>query len=156
MNLNYLIDNLEKLTSNQSGCRLLQNKLQQNNFYANDLYAAIKTKLDLKKISLDSFGNYLIQKLLEYISNDLIEDYCNNVIFTSFMEIALNPHGSRVIQKLIGRIYLSQNLMNKFNQCLQNSLLEIFLNQSSTYSININWKFYIFFYCSKYLLYCYS
>ena len=142
MNLNYLIDNLEKLTSNQSGCRLLQNKIQQNNFYANDLYAAIKTKLDLKKISLDSFGNYLIQKLLEYISNDLIEDYCNNVIFTSFMEIALNPHGSRVIQKLIGRIYLSQNLMNKFNQCLQNSLLEIFLNQSSTYII-ISYIYYI-------------
>jgi hypothetical protein len=51
------------------------------------------------------------------------------------MEVALNPHGSRVIQKLLGRIYNSQDMMNKFNLCLQNSMLEIFLNQCSTYII---------------------
>ena len=135
MDLNYLISNLEKLTSNQSGCRLLQNQLQKNNEYANDIYQAIKTKLNLKNLTTDSFGNYLIQKLLEYISNDLIKEYFNNVILTSFMKIALNPHGSRVIQKLIERIYISKDIMDKFNQYLKNSMLEIFLNQSSTYII---------------------
>ena len=135
MNLNYLINNIERLTENQSGCRLLQNKLQQNPFYANDLYQAIKFKLNLKMLSIDSFGNYLIQKLLEYISNDLIQDYFNNIIYPSFMEVALNPHGSRVIQKLFGRIYMYKDIMNKFNECLQNWMLEIFLNQSSTYII---------------------
>ena len=135
MNLNYLINNIERLTENQSGCRLLQNKLQQNPFYANDLYQAIKFKLNLKMLSIDSFGNYLIQKLLEYISNDLIQDYFNNIIYPSFMEVALNPHGSRVIQKLFGRIYMYKDIMNKFNDCLQNWMLEIFLNQSSTYII---------------------
>jgi len=63
-------------------------------------------KLNLKLLSIDSFGNYLVQKLLEYISDDLIQDYFNNVIYPSFMEIALNPHGSRVIQKLLSRIYI--------------------------------------------------
>ena len=135
MNLNYLINNLEKLTESQSGCRLLQNKIQQNPYYANNLYQAIKIKLNLKLLSIDSFGNYLVQKLLEYISDELIQDYFNNVIYPSFMEVALNPHGSRVIQKLFGRIYVYQDIINKFNECLQNWMLEIFLNQSSTYII---------------------
>ena len=135
MNLNYLLNNIEKLTENQSGCRLLQNKIQQYPFYANSIYQTIKMRLNIKKLSIDSFGNYLIQKLLEFIPDELIQDYFNTVIFPSFMEVALNPHGSRVIQKLLGRIYNSQNMMSKFNLCLQNSMLEIFLNQCSTYII---------------------
>ena len=135
MNLNHLLNNIEKLTENQSGCRMLQNKLQQYPSCANSLYQSIKSKLNLKKLCVDSFGNYLIQKLLEYISDDLIQDFFNDVICQAFMEIALNPHGSRVIQKLIGRIYMSEEMMNIFNQYLQNLMLEIFLNQCSTYII---------------------
>ena len=135
MNLNYILNNIEKLTENQSGCRLLQNKLQQNPSSANSIYNLIKMKLSLKKLSIDSFGNYLIQKLLELISDDLVIEFFNNVVCPSFMEIALNPHGSRVIQKLISRIYMNQVIMNIFNQLLQSSMLEIFLNQCSTYII---------------------
>ena len=135
VNLNYLLNNIEKLTENQSGCRLLQNKIQQNPSCANNIYHSIKMKLSLKKLSIDSFGNYLVQKLLEYISNELVKEFFNNVVCPSFMEIALNPHGSRVIQKLIGRIYMYQDIMNIFNQLLQTSMLEIFLNQCSTYII---------------------
>ena len=135
MNLNHLLNNIEKLTENQSGCRMLQNKLQQYPSCANSLYQSIKSKQNLKKLCVDSFGNYLIQKLLEYISDDLIQDFFNDVICQAFMEIALNPHGSRVIQKLIGRIYMSEEMMNIFNQYLQNVMLEIFLNQCSTYII---------------------
>ena len=135
VNLNYLLNNIEKLTENQSGCRLLQNKIQQNPSSANNIYHSIKMKLSLKKLSKDSFGNYLVQKLLEYISNELVKEFFNNVVCPSFLEIALNPHGSRVIQKLIGRIYMYQDIMNIFNQLLQTSMLEIFLNQCSTYII---------------------
>ena len=142
MNLNYLLNNIEKITENQSGCRLLQNKLQQNPSCASNLYQSMKLKKNLKKLSIDSFGNYLIQKLLEYLPNDSVQDFFNNIICPSFMEIALNPHGSRVIQKLLGRIYTDQNLMNNFDKCLQNSMLEIFLNQSSTYII-ITYIYYI-------------
>ena len=135
MNLNYILNNIEKLTENQSGCRLLQNNLQQNPSSANSIYNSIKMKLSLKKLSIDSFGNYLIQKLLEFISDDLVVEFFNNVVCPSFMEIALNPHGSRVIQKLLSRIYMHQDIMNIFNQLLQASMLEIFLNQCSTYII---------------------
>ena len=135
MSLNDLLNNIEKISENQSGCRLLQNKLLQNSDRANDFYKALKSKNILKKMTIDSFGNYLIQKLLEHISNDLISEFFINIICPSFMEISLNPHGSRVIQKLLEQIYNKQNLMSIFNECLQNCMLEIFLNQSSTHII---------------------
>ena len=135
MSLNDLLNNIEKISENQSGCRLLQNKLQQNSDRADDFYKSIKSKNILKKITIDSFGNYFIQKLLEYISSDLISEFFINIICPSFMEISLNPHGSKVIQKLLERIYNNQNLMKIFNECLRNSMLEIFLNQSSTHII---------------------
>ena len=135
MSLNDLLNNIEKISENQSGCRLLQNKLQQNSDRADDFYKSIKSKNILKKITIDSFGNYFIQKLLEYISSDLISEFFINIICPSFMEISLNPHGSRVIQKLLERIYNNQNLMKIFNEYLLNTMLEIFLNQSSTHII---------------------
>ena len=135
MNITDILNNIEKISENQTGCRLLQNKLQQNSDKANDFYKSMKSKKILKKMTIDSFGNYLIQKLLEYISSDLISEFFINIICPSFMEISLNPHGSRVIQKLLDRIYNNSNLMKIFNECLLNSMLEIFLNQSSTHII---------------------
>ena len=133
--LNDLLNNIDKISGNQSGCRLLQNKLHQNSNKANDFYRALESKKILKKITIDSFGNYLIQKLLEFISDDIIQEYFSNTIYPNFMEISLNPHGSRVIQKLLDKIYNKPNLMKLFNDCLLKCLLEIFLNQSSTHII---------------------
>ena len=135
MNLKDLLDNIETISSNQTGCRLLQNKLQENISKANDFYRALEKQNILKKITIDTFGNYLIQKLLEYITNDLVNDFFKKIICPSFMEISLNSHGSRVIQKILTRIYKTPNLMQIFNENLKASMLEIFLNQSSTHII---------------------
>ena len=135
MSLNDILNNIEKISENQSGCRLLQTKLQQNSSKANDFYKSMESKKILKKMTIDSFGNYFIQKLLEYITNDLVKEFFINIIVPSFMEISLNPHGSRVIQKLLDRIYNVPNLMTNFNECLKSAMLEIFLNQSSTHII---------------------
>ena len=135
LSLNDLLNKIEQISDNQSGCRLLQNKLQQNPNRANDFYRALESKKILKKMTIDSFGNYLIQKLLEYITKDIIQEFFTAIIYPSFMEISLNPHGSRVIQKLLTRIYNIPNLMVSFNECLKTSMLEIFLNQSSTHII---------------------
>ena len=82
-------------------------------------------------MNIDSLENYLIQKLWEYITNDIIQKFFINIICPSFIEISLDHYRSRVIQKLLGRIYITSNLMKKYNECLQSSMLEIFLNQSS-------------------------
>jgi len=41
----------------------LQNKLQQNSNRTDDFYNSMKAKNILKKMAIDSFGNYIIQKL---------------------------------------------------------------------------------------------
>ena len=51
------------------------------------------------------------------------------------MEICLNPHGTRVIQKLIERIYNYDLLLEKFNMLLHPNLFEIIMNQNSTHII---------------------
>ena len=135
MNLKDILNNIETISSNQTGCRLLQNKLQENISKANEFYLALENKKILKKMTIDTFGNYLIQKLLEYIPNDLVQEFFKNIIYPSFVEISLNSHGSRVIQKILARIYKRPNLMEIFNDNLKSSMLEIFLNQSSTHII---------------------
>ena len=41
MSLNDILNNIEKISENQSGCRLLQTKLQQNSSKANDFYKSM-------------------------------------------------------------------------------------------------------------------
>ena len=48
----------------------------------------------------DAFGNYLCQKLLEF-SNDEQRTVLINNAAPKMVEIALNPHGTRALQKMI-------------------------------------------------------
>ena len=50
MNLKDLLDNKETISSNQTECRLLQNKLQENINKANDFCRALEKQDILKKI----------------------------------------------------------------------------------------------------------
>ena len=130
-----LLKNIKNISESQTGCRLLQSKLEQNINKADDFYITLQEKKLLKKTSLDTFGNYFIQKLLEYISKEKLENFFNEIICPSFVEICLNAHGSRVIQKLLDKIYTNKELVTKFNEYLNKYLLEIILNQSSTHII---------------------
>ena len=135
ISINDLLNNIKNISESQTGCRLLQSKLEQNLDKADDFYIALEEKNLLKKTVLDTFGNYFIQKLLEYISFEKLENFFNNIICSSFVEICLNQHGSRVIQKLLDKIYKNDELVTKFNEYLKKYMLEIILNQSSTHII---------------------
>ena len=133
MNITDILNNIEKISENQTGCRLLQNKLQQNSDKANDFYKSMKSKKILKKMTIDSFGNYLIQKLLEYISSDLISEFFINIICPSFMEISLNPHGSRVIQKLLD--CSKDEEKKRLNKEINKIIIDLCLDQYGNYVI---------------------
>ena len=51
-------------------------------------------------MSLDPFGNYLCQKLLEYSSEQQRTVLINNAA-PQMVKIALNQHGTRALQKMI-------------------------------------------------------
>jgi pumilio RNA-binding family len=110
------------IAKDQSGCRFVQKRIMDNPHFANDiLFYEIQTyMLDLIN---DAFGNYLVQKLIEYIDEDKVE-WIINLIEPYFVEICSSPHGTRVIQKIIECLN-TENLMIKFNTIFANSLLVI-------------------------------
>lgn len=91
----------------------------------------------------DSFGNYLIQKVLEKINESMIEQTLltvkiyNNKIAPHFLALGLNPHGTRVLQKLIDHLsnpklldhyirYFTPNILNFIKDINGNHIIQKF------------------------------
>jgi hypothetical protein len=97
-----IIKEAYNLTKGQMGCRFLQKKIEDDTEFAMDfIYPTILKHLN--EIIIDKFGNYLIQKFLEYLSQEKLGEFLL-CIKDNFSEIGLNQYGTRVIQKLIGVI----------------------------------------------------
>ena len=64
-----LLNNVIKISKEQTGCRFLQQKIEDDPNFANyELYPEIFDSIN--DLIMDPFGNYLIQKILESLSND--------------------------------------------------------------------------------------
>ena len=112
-NINYI-----SLVKTQSGSKLLKEKLLSNHKFANEsLFPKIKN--DLKDICCDFFGNSLINSLLDVLTYENINLFLS-LISDYLYEICLTEPGSRVVQKLIEKIYGFPLLLNKFNLILNN------------------------------------
>ena len=112
-NINYI-----SLVKTQSGSKLLKEKLLSNHKFANEsLFPKIKN--DLKDICCDFFGNSLINSLLDVLTYENINLFLS-LISDYLYEICLTEPGSRVVQKLIEKIYGFPLLLNKFNLILKN------------------------------------
>jgi len=48
----------------------------------------------------DSFGNYLVQKMIEKLNKENL-DHLISIVNTNFLSLSKNPQGTRVIQKLV-------------------------------------------------------
>jgi hypothetical protein len=126
-----IIKNCISICKNQKGCRFLQQILDENHKLASQkIYYIIKNYI--KDISIDPFGNYFIQKVIKYLNHNQIKDLLH-CISNNFLEICLNQHGTRVIQKLIEKIQNDDDLINLFNGFFLKNLLEIILNPNSTH-----------------------
>ena len=98
MSLSEIIKNSNMLCRDQTGCRFLQKKLEeQPDIYNKILKNAFQ---NLIEIITDPFGNYLIQKLFEYMTN---EQFCQflALVHIDLYTICVNSCGTRVIQRII-------------------------------------------------------
>ena len=98
MSLSEIIKNSNSLCRDQTGCRFLQKKLEeQPEIYNKILKNAFQ---NLIEIITDPFGNYLIQKLFEYMTN---EQFCQflALVHIDLYTICVNSCGTRVIQRII-------------------------------------------------------
>lgn len=95
-----------RLAKDQYGCRFLQKRLDEN-VVASELARMANFELIFKEVHLlmyeliiDPFGNYLMQKLVDYCLEadlDLVLEVLDNNLFL----ISINQHGTRALQKVI-------------------------------------------------------
>lgn len=93
------INNVYCIAKDQAGCRMLQHKLDEG---GPDVFAAVFSEVVTHAVELmmDPFGNYLCQKLMEMSSARQLEVLVDKT-YGSLVNISLNMHGARAVQKLI-------------------------------------------------------
>ncbi|XDT38512.1 Pumilio-family RNA binding repeat [Nakaseomyces glabratus] len=97
--LDQFIGNIYSLCKDQHGCRFLQKQLDVLGKKASDAIFE-ETKEYTVELMTDSFGNYLIQKLLERVTDDQRVELAK-IAAPKMVEISKDPHGTRALQKLI-------------------------------------------------------
>ena len=90
---------LLELAHDQNGCRFLQDQLDLRvKAHIDLIFDAVC--IDVVPLSMDPFGNYLIQKLVQYGTVEQRVALVGGAA-SSLISIALNVHGTRVVQKMI-------------------------------------------------------
>lgn len=93
-----------KLATDQFGCRFLQKKLEspQECHTVRDLMYHQIHPFFLELI-LDPFGNYLVQKLCEFLTTDQKTQLIQG-IYPHVFQISINQYGTRSLQKIIDTV----------------------------------------------------
>lgn len=105
------VGDIYSLCKDQHGCRFLQRQLELKTEGDQLVVASmIFNEIYLKIVELmtDPFGNYLIQKLFNLVTTDQRLILVKNAS-PEFVRIALDPHGTRALQKLVESIDCSEN-----------------------------------------------
>ena len=101
------------LVKDQNCCMYLQDKVSSNKKLSKSLYIALRAKI--VDLMYGGFSNYFVQKLIDNLSKKHIEEIINAIIAShSFTILGLDPHGTRVIQKLIDKIKDDLHLLSMF------------------------------------------
>jgi len=88
-----------EMAKDQAGCRLLQQKIEEASaFEISVIYDQIFSRIP--ELIMHPFGNYLCQKIFEYIDQSCIISIIN-LISPQVTNMCLDTHGTRSIQKLI-------------------------------------------------------
>ncbi|XP_074559724.1 putative pumilio homolog 8, chloroplastic [Curcuma longa] len=98
------------LAKDQHGCRYLQQMLDEGKHQADTIFnGVIGHTLELM---VDPFGNYLMQKLLEKCNEEqllkILLELNKNPL--NLVEISLNVHGTRAVQKLIETVKTKRHI----------------------------------------------
>ncbi|GEQ71760.1 hypothetical protein JCM33374_g5446 [Metschnikowia sp. JCM 33374] len=98
-----------RLAKDQHGCRFLQKRIDESyvpSFSSRQSNYEIifeEVQLSLYELIIDPFGNYLVQKLIDYFQEPDL-DFCLNALNSNMFSISINQHGTRALQKIIHRI----------------------------------------------------
>ncbi|KAJ9081419.1 hypothetical protein DSO57_1014717 [Entomophthora muscae] len=93
------VGSLAALCVDQHGCRFLQKKLEERKPYQTQVIFQ-EVSATFVELMTDPFGNYLCQKLMEHC-NDTQRSRLVEIASTRLVQISLNMHGTRAVQKML-------------------------------------------------------
>jgi pumilio RNA-binding family len=71
--------------------------------------------LQINEMSLNVFGNYIVQKMIEISSDNQLKKI-TAVVQENFMALSYDTFGCRVIQKLFDQISFEEDLICQINE----------------------------------------
>lgn len=122
-----LITNAYCFAMDQSGCRMLQKRLEQpekEKFHARLL---ADTTGYFHELMMNNFGNYLCQKVIEMCSTAQLKTLLTS-LFPFMPTVCLNNHGTRAVQAIIDSVRGHEDLIALFLQSIQGYMLAIILD----------------------------
>ena len=130
--IKYYLDNFSMIAKDQGASRYLQDILKYYPVEDINLFFAPLSRNILKLIN-DPFANYLIQKIISYLSQDQLLKILN-IITPSFYEISCNSHGTRVLQKLI-ELIKTPELKSLFYELVKPLVPQLLKDLNGTYIV---------------------
>ena len=131
LSINELIKNCVEICKEQSGCRLIQKKIEEQPEIASKIINHLFQ--NILEIVNNSFGNYLIQKLFDYMNKEQFLQFLA-LIKIDLYQICINSYGTRVIQKVID--YLNSDiLLNTFMNILKQTIKGIIIDINGSHII---------------------
>lgn len=103
----FLSNNLYILLKDQLGCKFLQEKLEKDPYTALPHFFPVLIP-NIVELMNNYFANYFIQKMFPYLNQEQIE-YILKIIKPDFLEICVNNHGTRVIQRIMDFLITEKN-----------------------------------------------
>ncbi|XP_042508694.1 putative pumilio homolog 8, chloroplastic [Macadamia integrifolia] len=90
------------LAKDQHGCRFLQKKFEEGRVDEIEIIFA-EVKDHVGELMIHSFGNYLVQRLLEVCTDERKMEVLSTITKEEFqlVTICLDTHGTRAVQKLL-------------------------------------------------------
>ncbi|CAL1696764.1 unnamed protein product [Somion occarium] len=126
MRLEDLVGEIPALCKDQHGCRYLQKKLEEGVPEHRDMIFR-ETFSHFAELMTDPFGNYLCQKLLEYSTDDQRNVICESVA-QDLVNISLNMHGTRAVQKMIDFLSTRRQADPKYNVQIHSIIVALSLS----------------------------
>ena len=101
------------IAKNQNGCRYLQNMISANQEILKNLFFP-KILEHIKELSNNQFANYLVKKVFQYLSEDMLLELIQSLV-PVIDQIGTNQYGTRVIQDLIDYLKTEKTFISFVN-----------------------------------------
>ena len=101
------------IAKNQNGCRYLQNMISTNQEILKNLFFP-KILEHIKELSNNQFSNYLVKKIFQYLTEDMMLELIQSLI-PVIDQIGTNQYGTRVIQDLIDFLKTEKTFLSFVN-----------------------------------------